>query len=249
LIAGVGFLLSDSIIQAAAKYPDRNFLLLDYAIDPPIPNVLSVTFRTDQAAFMAGYLAAGMSRTGKVGTFGGVQIPPVTLFMDGFTHGVQYYNEKHGTKVISVGWDGSSQTGLFVGNFTNVDDGRTISNTMISEGVDILFPVAGPVGVGALKAAQSAGSTWVIGVDSDWTVTSPEYADIILTSAMKRMDNVVYLAAKMIVDGTYNGGIIITGSLENSSVDLGTINKMVPSDLLAELEIVRQDIIAGKIKP
>jgi basic membrane protein A and related proteins len=249
LIVGVGFQLADQISQAATQYPGQNFVLLDATIDPAKPNVLSVTFQTDQTAFLAGYLAAGMTRTGKVGTFGGVNIPPVTLFMDGFAHGVQYYNQKHGTNVKLVGWDGPGQTGLFVGNFTSVEDGKTISLTLISEGVDVIFPVAGPVGIGALKAARQAGFTWVIGVDSDWTVSSPEYQDVILTSVLKRMDNVVYHAAKMAVSGTFSGGTVFTGTLENEGVGLGVIHKSVLPDLLAELESIRQDIISGKLKP
>jgi basic membrane protein A and related proteins len=249
LIVGVGFILTDPILQAATKYPDQKFILLDNVIDPPLPNVLSVTFQTDQAAFLAGYLAAGMSGTGRVGTFGGVQIPPVTLFMDGFAHGVEYYNEKHGTKILVLGWDSTNQSGLFAGNFTNVDDGRTISKLLISQGADILFPVAGPLGLGALEQARASASKWVIGVDSDWTDTSPEYADIILTSVMKRMDNVVYLAAGMIISGKFQGGSVFYGTLENKGVDLGAINKSVHSNLLTELENVRQDIISGKIKP
>ena len=105
IIVTVGFLLGDATQAAAEKNPDQKFSIVDYAYDPTIPNVLGQVFNTNEAAFLAGYVAAGVSKTGAVGTFGGIQIPPVTVFMDGFYLGVKAYNEKHGTDVKVLGWD------------------------------------------------------------------------------------------------------------------------------------------------
>jgi len=116
LIVPVGFLLGDATAAAAAANPDAKFSIVDFAYDPTIPNVLGQVFNTDEAAFMAGYLAAGVTKTGKVATFGGIQIPTVTIFMDGFYAGVQYYNAQKGTSVEVLGWDPASQTGTFTGN-------------------------------------------------------------------------------------------------------------------------------------
>ncbi len=112
------------------RTPTQKFSIVDYAFDPTIPNVLGQVFTTDQAGFLAGYVAAGVSKTGKIGTFGGIQIPPVTVFMDGFALGAKAYNEKHGTNVQVLGWDPVTQTGLFTGNFESTDDGRTMGQTL-----------------------------------------------------------------------------------------------------------------------
>src|SRR4030042_894998 len=126
IIVTVGFLLGDGTKAAAEKNPDQKFSIVDYAYDPTIPNVLGQVFNTNEAAFLAGYVAAGVSKTGKIGTFGGIQIPPVTVFMDGFYLGAQAYNEKHGTKVEVLGCNPLTKTGLFTGNFESTDDGRTM---------------------------------------------------------------------------------------------------------------------------
>ena len=109
-----------------------------------------------QDGFLGGYLAAGMTKTGKVATFGGIELPTVTIYMDGYWDGVQYYNTKHGTHVQVLGWNEQTQKGSFTGDFTNQTKGQTLTQTFISEGADIIFPVAGNVGLGAAKAVQSA---------------------------------------------------------------------------------------------
>ena len=148
---------------------------MDYAYDPVIPNVLGQVFSTDQAGFLAGYLAAGMTKTGKIGTFGGIQIPTVTVFMDGYAAGAAYYNAQKGTAVEVLGWDPIAQTGLFTGNFESTDDGRTMGESLMDEGADIIMPVAGPVGLGTAAAVKERGNSYIIGVDSDWFLTAPDY--------------------------------------------------------------------------
>ncbi|WP_299027376.1 BMP family ABC transporter substrate-binding protein [uncultured Thermanaerothrix sp.] len=248
LIVTVGFLLGDATKTAAEKNPDQKFAIVDFAYDPPLNNVLGLTFATDQAAFLAGYAAAGVTKTGKVGTFGGIQIPPVTVFMDGFALGVRYYNEKHGTNVEVLGWDPEKQTGLFTGNFESTDDGRQMGLTLMDEGADIILPVAGPVGLGTAAAVQERGKAWIIGVDTDWTVSASQYTPIILTSIMKRMDNAVFAAIEQVLNGTFKGGVYV-GTLENEGVGIANFPAGVISDQLkAELDQVKADIIAGKIK-
>lgn len=188
IIITVGFLLGDATEAMAKANPDQKFTIVDYAYDPPIPNVQGQIFSTEQAGFLAGYAAAALSKTGKIGTFGGIQIPTVTVFMDGYALGAQYYNEKHNTNVEVLGWDPFAKTGLFTGNFESTDDGRTMGETLMDEGADIIMPVAGPVGLGTAAAAKERGNVYIIGVDSDWFLTAPDYADIILTSVMKYMD-------------------------------------------------------------
>ena len=110
VIITVGFLLGDATKAAAEANPAQKFSIVDFAYDPTIPNVLGQVYATDQAAFMAGYLSAGMSQTGIVGTFGGINIPPVTIFMDGFAAGVAHYNAAKGTSVQVLGWNPARST-------------------------------------------------------------------------------------------------------------------------------------------
>jgi basic membrane protein A len=250
LIVTVGFLLGDATAAAADANPDQKFTIVDYSYDPVKENVLGLLFATDQAGFLAGYVAAGVTQTGKVGTFGGVNIPPVTVFMDGFALGVQYYNEKHSTNVEVLGWDVAAQDGLFAGNFESTDDGRTLGVSLMDEGADVIMPVAGPVGLGTAAAAQERGNVYIVGVDTDWTVSSPDFADIVLTSVLKNMDVAVFSASEQVIKGEFAGGVYI-GTLENNGVGLAAFNKldsMVSSDLKAELEEVKAGIIAGDIK-
>jgi basic membrane protein A len=248
LIVTVGFLLGDATKAAAEANPDQKFAIVDYGYDPEISNVLALTFATDQAAFLAGYAAAAATKTGIVGTFGGLQIPTVTVFMDGFALGVQYYNEKNGTDVQVLGWDPATQEGLFAGNFESTDDGRTLGQTLLDEGADIIMPVAGPVGLGTAAAVQEHGNAWIIGVDYDWTVSADQYKDIILTSVLKAMDTAVLEASRNVNDGTFAGGTYV-GTLENGGVGLAELPAGAVSDtVLADLETIKADIIAGTIK-
>jgi basic membrane protein A len=249
IIISVGFLLGDSTQAAARSNPDQKFSIVDYAYDPTIPNVVGQVFNTDEAAFLAGYLAAGMTRTGVVGTFGGLQIPTVTIFMDGFAEGVAYYNQEHGTSVEVKGWDPASQSGLFAGNFESTDDGRRLGESLMDEGADIIMPVAGPVGLGTAAAAQERGGVMVIGVDADWVLTNPDFSSIMLTSVMKNMDVTTFNVIRSAMDGTFRGGVTV-GTLENGGVGLAPFHDFegqVPQDLKDELNAVREAIIAGRI--
>jgi basic membrane protein A len=250
IIITVGFLLGDATAASAEANPDQKFSIVDYAYDPGFDNVVGQVFNTDEGAFLAGYLAAGVSKTGKVGTFGGIQIPTVTAFMDGFVAGVEYYNQQKGTAVEVLGWDPASQTGLFTGNFESLDDGRAMGETLMDEGADIILPVAGPVGLGTAAAAQERGGVYIIGVDSDWTQTSPEFTPILLTSILKKMDVTTFKIIESVLDGTYAGGVVV-GMLENTGVDLAPYHdlaSMVSSELQSELDSVRQGIIDGTIQ-
>jgi basic membrane protein A len=250
LIITVGFLLGDATKAAAEANPNQKFSIVDFAYDPTIPNVLGQVFNTQEAAFLAGYVAAGTTKTGKVGTFGGMQIPTVTVFMDGFVLGVKYYNEQNGTNVEALGWDPTATTGLFTGNFESTDDGRAMGVNLMDEGADIILPVAGPVGLGTAAAAMERGNVYIIGVDSDWHQTSPEYKSIILTSVLKNMDITTFDAIQSVINGTFKGGVTV-GSLENGGVGLALyheLDSMVPDKVKSDLDGIKQKIISGDIK-
>jgi basic membrane protein A and related proteins len=192
-----------------------------------------------------------LTRTGKVGVFGGLDFLLVTDFMDGFALGVQYYNNKNGTNIEVLGWDVHTREGLFVGGFCCAAEGRMITGQLLDAGADIILPVAGSeVGLGALFAARSHGNAYIIGVDTDWAVAEPAYADLILTSAMKNLNVSVVQAVKAIEEGTFTGGMHV-GTLETGEVGLAPFHEfdsLISDAIKAELEQIKQDIIAGKIK-
>lgn len=251
IIVTVGFLLGDATQKAAEANPNTKFSIVDYAYDPAIPNVLGQVFATDEAAFLAGYLAAGVSKSGIIGTFGGINIPPVTIFMDGLVRGVDYYNAQKGTSVMVLGWDVNSREGLFTNNFSNLDDGRAFAKNLFDEGADIVLPVAGPVGLGSAALADELGtdSLKIIGVDADQYLTDPEKKHVYLTSILKNMDTTVVEAIRRAQDGTFEGGVIV-GTLESGGVGLAPFHDLesaVPADLAAEIDAIRQGIIDGTI--
>jgi basic membrane protein A len=168
--------------------------------------------------------------------------------MDGFALGAQYYNEQKGTNVEVLGWDPATQEGLFTGNFESTDDGRTMGESLMDEGADVIMPVAGPVGLGTAAAVQERGNAWIVGVDNDWAVVNADYADIVLTSVLKNMDVTTFEAIKSVLDGTFAGGVTV-GTLENDGVGLAAINEAagVPAEVVTELDQVKADLIAGTL--
>ena len=250
LIVTVGFLIGDATKAAAEANPDVKFSIVDYNYDPAIANVTGQIFNTDEAAILAGYLAAGVTKTGVVGTFGGLPIPTVTIFMDGFYKGVAKYNEAKGTDVQVLGWDPAApDSGLFSMSFDDQQKGNELAKSLMDEGADIIMPVAGPVGLGAAAAIKERGNAYLIGVDSDWALTSPEYADITLTSVMKLMDATTFQVIQSVIDGTFVGGDVV-GTLANNGVSIAPFHElesMVPAELAAEIEQLKADIIAGTI--
>ncbi len=251
IIITVGFLLGDATKAAAEANPDLKFSIVDYAYDPVVPNILGQVYATDEAAFLAGYLAAGVSKSGVVGTFGGINIPPVTIFMDGLYYGVQYYNKQKGADVKVLGWDPVKKEGLFTNNFDSLDDGRTFAKNLVDEGADIVVPVAGPVGQGsaALATEMGADKLKIIGVDVDQYDTDPEHKGVFLTSILKRMDSTVVEAIKEAKDGTFKGGVIV-GTLASGGVGLAPFHDLdsaVPADLKAELDKIAAGIKDGSI--
>jgi len=249
LTISVGYLLADATTAVATANPDMNFAIIDNG-NMGLTNVRGNTSDIAQATFLAGYLAAGMTQTGKVGTYVGILFPSTQAFMDGYAMGVAYYNEVHGTAVEVLGWDMETQEGLEVGNFESLDDGRAMGETLLDEGADIIMPVAGPVGAGTLAVMQERGTGLLIGVDDDWSVKYPDQADYILASALKKIDVFVYDSIEKVINGEFAGGEDYVLNLENNGVGLayGTAwADQVPADLLAEIEALIPQIIDGSI--
>ncbi|CAN5210723.1 BMP family ABC transporter substrate-binding protein [soil metagenome] len=256
LIIGVGFNLAGAIQTAANANPKINFALVDSAFSDAnfkpvkLVNGKPLLFNTQEAAFLAGYVAAGTSKTGKVATFGGMQLPSVSIFMDGFADGVAKYNTDSGKSVQVLGWDKAAQTGSFTGDFDNQANGQNLAKGFIDQGADVIMPVAGPVGLGAAAAAKAAGNVMIIGVDADWYNTAPEYKSIILTSVIKEIGQSVYDTAKQGVDGKYASEPYV-GTLANKGIDIAPFHDLesqVPADVKTKVTALKAAIIDGSLK-
>ena len=233
-IVSVGFLLSAPTVTAAQANPDVEFAIIDDWADNDFdgetdaPNIKPLVFDTAQAAFLGGYAAASYTESGKVGTFGGAKIPPVTIFMDGFQLGVEYYNEQNDTEVEVVGWDIESQEGQFTEEFA----------------------ANGPIYQSAAEAIRdSGGDIALMGVDADVYETDPSVADLLLLSILKGMDVAVYEAAVQAANDEFDVTPFV-GTLENDGVGISSFHDfedMVDPDLAAELEEIRAGIIDGSI--
>jgi basic membrane protein A len=254
LIVTVGFLLGDATRAAALLNPGIKYSIVDFAYTPPIPNILGLVFDTKSASMLQGYLAAGMSSTSVVGTFGGIQITPVTDFMNGFAAGIKYYNKQKGTKVKLLGWDPVTQTGRFTGDFTDQDNGRTTAEALMQEDADVIMAVAGPVGIGAMAAVKdnAAGlspAPMFIGVDVDQFISVPGNEDIMLSSVLKRIDNATFEAVKEAMAGDFPSNLYV-GTLANDGVGMADFHNFadkVPAALKTEIDALKAALIDGSV--
>jgi basic membrane protein A len=248
LIVTVGFLMADATTAAAKATPTQHFAIVDSTGNKT--NVQGLVFNTAQAGFMAGYLAAGYSKTGKVATYGGENFSTVTIYMDGFWEGVQYYNSKHGTKVQVLGWSETTQKGSFAGSFTDQTKGSQLAKNFMQAGADVIFPVAGGTGLGTAAAVKAAGSSAsVIWVDTDGCISASQYCSVFLTTAYKGIAPAVLTAVTAGSAGNY-GTTDYVGTLSNGGTGLSPYHEFsskVPAALQAEVAQVGKDIQSGAI--
>ncbi len=253
MIVTVGFLLGDATKAAAEANPNIRFAIVDFAYDPAIPNVEGLVYTTNEAAMLVGYVSAGMSKSGVMGTFGGINIGGgVTDFMDGFVAGANYYNKEAGKNVSVLGWNPVTKEGSFTGDFESLDNAKALTVPMLQEGADVILPVGGPIGGGAYTALQeSAAQDYGIGVDVDWCVSAPQYCDVILTSVLKKIDVSVSAAIERAVNSEAPQPVFVS-TLANGGVDMGPFNQFdsqVPQELKDGAAALKAKIISGEVKP
>lgn len=255
MIVTVGFLLGDATAAAAEANPDTRFAIVDFAYDPALPNVEGLVYATAEGAMLAGYASASWSKTGIVGTFGGINIGPgVTDFMDGFIAGVNYWNEEQGGDVRVLGGRVPSDpdSGTFTGNFESTDDAKNVTQGMLDEGADVILPVGGPIGGGTFAAIEESGAEAVgLGVDVDWTESAPEFTEWLLTSIIKRIDNSVFQAVERGMNGDAPEGTFLS-NLENEGVGIAPFHdyeEEITDEVKAAIEEMQQMIIDGDLSP
>jgi len=247
LIVTVGFELADATLEQAGQNPDTHFAIVDEQVEGD--NIKPVVFDTAQAAYLAGYLAAGVSKSGVVATFGGGNQPPVTLFMDGFVDGVAAYNAAHGTSVTALGWNKETQDGVFTGDFENIGLGQTTAQGFLDQGADVILPVAGQVGEGAATAVLDDGDASLIWVDNDgYETLSESYRPIVLTSIIKNTQDAMVEIVGDDLDGQFSSDPFV-GTLENGGVDIAPYHEresLVSAELQAEIDSLRESIVSGE---
>jgi len=263
LVIASGFFLSADLAKVAAQYPDVKYSIVDMGYPDPfgvpegvvgknecIPNVMGQVFKTDQAAYLAGYLAAGMTKTGKIAYYGGAKIPSVTIFGVGFQMGMDAYNAAHDTKVVLLGWDNKTGEGSFTGDFGDLTKAKQAATSLYDEGADIVMGVGGIIGIPSFALARERGG-YGIWVDTDGYVRFPDDRDIMLTSIMKQMDQSQYDLIKATKDGKFAGCTNYIGDMANSGVGLGDYHDLtskVPDTLKAEIAALKAKIISGELK-
>jgi basic membrane protein A len=238
LSIGIGFLELNDLARTAMRFPARRFAVLDaqYSDLPrPLPNIEGTLFRTEQPAFLAGYLAARMEDLRPpphvVSSVAGYAIPPVRTYVAGFQAGAKYADPRITT------------LNTYTDDFVNPAKCAHAAGAQIARGSGVVFDVAGGCGVGALQTAKNRG-VWGIGVDIDQSYLGP----FILTSVVKHLDVAVYEFARRLRDGTFSTGGDATFDLRNHGVGLGRFSPRVPARFRREVARLEAEIVEGRIK-
>jgi len=228
--------------------------------DGTIPaNFTGIDFQIDEASMLAAYLAAGISTTKVIATYGGAPYPGVTKFMDGWVAGAKYYADKKGVAIDVLGWDPVAATGTFnpaTAPFNDVLFGKTTAEAFMGQSADVVHAVAGTTGNGTYQAMMDAGK-YSVGVDLDQCVSLPEYCGTLLTSAQKNIGAAVITAVNDNYAGK-KGGTNYIGTLENGGVQIATLDRtesawtatfgtLVTAELKAEVEALKAAIIDGSV--
>lgn len=248
LIVTVGGLMGTATTNAAKANPDQHFAEVDNPGNGS--NMIGLQYNSAEGGFLGGYLAAGYSKSGIVAVYGGLQIPPVTVYMDGYYDGVQYYNQQHNTDVKVLGWNEKTQKGTFAGSFTDAAKGQQLAKNFLAQGADVIFTAAGAVNNGSAAEVKAEGKGVILWVDSDGCVQAAPYCDYFLSSVTKNVEGSVKDAVDAAASGNWTGKDYI-GTLANGGTGLAPFHKFdskVSSQLKSELDQVKQDIISGKIK-
>ena len=231
VIVGVGYALGDAVTASAKANPGIKYIMVDYGSGGA--NVKGLTYNTDENSFLAGYMAAGYSKTGVVATYGGAPYPTVTIFMQGFAKGVEYYNDVNDKSVKVLGWDPAKQTGSFVGDFSNQVKAKELSVAFEAQKADVIFPVGGSLVVGTVENSLVSKKSVALWVDADGHLAAPKYDSVVMLSVLKGLQVSVELAIKSVYDGTFNNTVYV-GTLKNKGVSISPLYGKFKSTLISK---------------
>ena len=238
------FDMTGFVAELAPDYPEKKFIIFDDAPDfsqGGLDNVLAIQYGTSTAGYLAGYAAAKVSKTGTLGTIIGMEFPTVTDFKVGFDQGAKAANPE--VNILNA----------VAGTFSDPAKGKELALAQLDQGADVIFPIAGSTGIGALQAVRDAGKL-AVGVDSDQAAifadSDPAQADVILTSVEKKVGESLYLALQGIIDGTQEFGKSELLGLQQGAVGISKnsyYEKLVPADVRAEIDELQSQIAAGTL--
>ncbi len=238
LTATTGLEAPDATLAAARAHPSSHFAILGSTVGADLPNVTAVRFQPEQAAFLAGYLAAAVSRTGIVGAFGGTRVPEVTRILDGFAAGVLKLNADRQLAIVLLGWNPERRSGLFAGSVDEPLGGRRAAQRLVANGADIVLGVAGEAVRGAATVLNRVGDSFAIGSGWDWAQSGPD-PDLWLTGVQERSAVMLRLLIAREVRGEFRPGLV-EATLRNGGVGLaklrgpgGTISGRLKYDVKA----------------
>lgn len=257
-IVAPGYKFERAIGVSQEKYPDAKFVILDGAPTDADGNIVvgensvAIYYAEQESGFLAGVAAAVQMQESEFGFIGGMELPSVQRFNWGFQQGIAYANENLGTK-ISI----KEENVIYQGSFTDKAGGQQIAAQMYDRGVKVIFVAAGGTGIGAITEAKSRAtngdtSVYVIGVDvdqyNDGVYDQASNASVILTSAMKYVDQSTYDMIQSEVNGEFPGGQTLTFSVKNDGVGLPTENPNLNENAINTVNEVYAKIKSGDIQ-
>lgn len=236
VIVAIGFSQASAVEAAAKKFPNVKFTIIDGTVN--LPNVQSINFREQESSFLCGMAAALASKTGKVGFVGGMDIPLIRKFAQGYTEGAKFVNPQ--AEVFQ------NMTGTTAAAWNDPTKGGELAKSQIGRGADVIFHASGNTGGGVMQAAKDAGKL-SIGCDANQNYLHP---GSVLTSAVKRVDVAVYQTIMDAKNGTWKGGPIVLGLAEDGvGYSLDEHNrKLITPAMEAKLATAKADIISGQLK-
>jgi basic membrane protein A len=238
LIISVGFLMGEATHTAAEEFPDTSFAIIDFAYGGEgceetnsceLPNLQGLLFKEQETGYLAGYLAGLVTESNTISSVGGLEIPPVVRFIAGYQAGAKASNPDVTT------------LNAYSQDFVDQAKCKEVALDQIAEGSDVVFPVAGGCGLGALDAAQQEG-VWGIGVDADQAFLG----DHVLTSSLKRVDEAVFQTIQQVVDGSFAGGSVTLFGLAEDGVGLGEFSPNAPQDAIDQTLEQVDGIVSGE---
>lgn len=234
MIYAIGFLMNKDLDQISKQYPQQHYAIIDAVVDDP--NVVSATFKEEDGSFLAGALAALVSKTHHIAFLGGQDIPLLRKFEVGYIAGAHQIDPA--TKVDVK----------YVGSFEDVAAGQEFSNVLFNGGADIVYAAAGKAGIGAIDAVRTRSNAFVIGVDSDQDSLAPGK---VLTSMVKHVDVAVFDIAQAIQQKKALKGHLIFGLKDNGVglTDFKYTSAVIGRGNIERVDAIRQDVIDGKVSP
>ncbi|MGI5951654.1 MAG: BMP family ABC transporter substrate-binding protein [Brooklawnia sp.] len=251
IVVGLGTPMADAMEAAAKANPATQFALVDATPNSAPANLRPVLFSAHESGFLGGYLAAANSQSGKVGTFGSLSVPAVTIYMDGFVQGVDHYNQANQAEVEALGWSLEAQDGTFVRSDSAPQDdpaaGWVAAQSLVDEGADVIMAVAGHSGTGALELASQSEALRIIWSDTDGCLTQPQYCNQLLGSVVKDRAAAVFEVIQTDHAGNSAAGIF-AANLRNAGTGLlAGADGQFPNEIGSELDSLREQVIEGTI--